>query len=408
MYDTNSNPGDDSSYGQLGIPEQLVGESRFIKIKSESKRPEHSPEGPFFEAESQELANWIQGGGNVGLNLGPLVALDVDSDQFKQLAHKHLFETFSVRSGSGGEHWYYRCDWDGRAQFTNDNGDLGSIRSGNWYVVIPPSIHPNGNQYEVIRDKPIRTVADSQLDDFIQAVNETANTAGGGGQLGGGGGGCVGGSPVPSIPPEYPERPATWETAKGWLSANGLLESLNRTASSDWSGLEFKLAKCLAEGGFSESSISTVLDRLPHSSKWHRRDGQYRRRTVRKAIVSACEDSYVSFDESPDDSGMRGVPDEGKPQNTKMSDATYTDHEEVEILEGSEDGDSFKKVVRTTRKEDGETVEYIAIKSGIVQEVETVGGDTVLARQVRDSTSLGSPEYIDDLAEALQELDEKL
>lgn len=88
--------------------------------------------------------------------------------------------------------------------------------------------------------------------------------------------------------------------------------------------------------------------------------------------------------------------------------ANYTDKEEVTILEGSEDGDSFKKVARTVREENGESVEYVSIKKGRIEEVELRSGETGLTERVTDSTSIGSPEYIGELAEALQELDEKI
>jgi hypothetical protein len=401
------------------IPDQLVGTERFIEIEPESKAPRFSPEGPFFAANDSELQEWIENGGNVGLNLGELVALDVDSGLFRGLANEHLLPTFSVRSGSGGEHWYYRSEWSGRSQFSSGETDFGSLRSGNWYVVVPPSIHPNGEPYQVLRDRPIQKVPAAQIHDFIEAVEEKTDSQHSG-RAGPdrGGGGCVGGSPVPSIPEKYPEKPATWETAKNWLSANGLLKSLNRTSSSDWSGLEFKIAKCLAEGGFSESVISDALDRLSHESKWHRRSDQqddYQDRTVRNAIVTACNDDYVDFSNPGDMDALAsesrktesGGKDTGLRGGDNMS-ATYTDKEEVTILEGSEDGDNFKKVVRTVREENGESVEYVSIKKGRVEEVELKSGESGLTERVTDSTSIGSPEYIEELAEALEELSDKI
>jgi hypothetical protein len=88
--------------------------------------------------------------------------------------------------------------------------------------------------------------------------------------------------------------------------------------------------------------------------------------------------------------------------------ATYTDKEGVTILEGSEDGDNFKKVVRTVREENGESVEYVSIKKGRVEEVELKSGESGLTERVTDSTSIGSPEYIEELAEALEELSDKI
>ncbi len=88
--------------------------------------------------------------------------------------------------------------------------------------------------------------------------------------------------------------------------------------------------------------------------------------------------------------------------------AQYEDHESVMILEPEEEGDSLKKIVRTTRTEDGETVEYVSLKSGHIESTENMEGEKVLVQRISDSTSLGSPEYIDELAEGLLELKEKI
>jgi len=301
MYNTKSNSPRQNSSGH-SVPDRLVGTERFIKLEQESKAPKIGPDGPFFKADSPELAEWIENGGNVGLNLGDLVALDVDSHEFRQLANDQLPSTFSVRSGSGGEHRYFRCEWSGRRQFSTDGSDMGSVRSGNWYLVVPPSIHPEtGEEYHVLRDNPITPIPDIQLQDFLDDATDrygtaTANTGRGGG---GGGGGCVGGSPNPEIPSEYPSRNVEWTTAKKWLKSNGLLDKLE-LSTGDRSGREFLVAKCLAEAGCSEGTIADVLDRFPHNSKWHQRGTDYRNRTVKKAIVAACNDEFVNFSRTDD------------------------------------------------------------------------------------------------------------
>jgi hypothetical protein len=397
-----------------GIPERLAPYSRFIKLESESKAPKVSPEGPFYDAGDDELIRWIEDGGNVGLNLGELVVLDVDHDEFRQVAHDHLPNTFTVRSGGGGEHWYYRSDWEGRRQFTDGETDFGSVRSGNWYVVIPPSVHPDtGNEYSVLRNSEVQPVPKIQVEDFLTEISERTNSQHSGG--GGGGGGCVGSSSIPEIPSDYPQRDAKWPTLQSWLSANGMVKSLNRTSSSDWSGLEFKVAKCLAEGGFSEASISDVLDRLSHNAKWHSRGSEYQQRTVRNAIVAAVNDPHVEFSQTGDmdlyrsESRKTEESDMGRTlEGGENNMPEFTDKLSVPVLEGSEDGDSFKKISLVEGRDGDETFEYLALKKGRVQEVQTTDGETVLAESVSDSVSLGSPDYIDGLVEGLEEMQEQL
>jgi len=412
------------------VPDQLKNDQYLIKIhgpEADCDHPGKQPvgsatEGPFYHGADPELRRWIQNGGNVGKALlGPVVVFDVDTDRFGQLLDDHLPPTFTVRTGSGGQHRYCHApDWTDNRQITVDGTDLGSVRSDSWQVVIPPSTHPDTESYRVKSDREIRSVGA----DEIAAVLEQAGTD----SQHSGGGGCVGGSStgLPAIPDEYPSRPAEWETARSWLGSNGLLEELNRS-SGDRSAREFKLAKCLAEGGFSEVVISDALDRLPHDSKWHERDEGYQNRTVRKAVVAACEDEYVEFptpgdmdgrtsesrktESRPEDekSGSSGESTTGRENGGDTNMPEFTDKEEVQIQEPSSPGDNFKKIVRVEgTDEDGETFEYVALKEGFRREGQTNDGETVTFEQVTDSTSLGSPRYLSDLIDGLESLEEKL
>lgn len=412
MYNSTSRRTGQNSCGQL-VPSRLVGTERFIKLEQESKAPKIGPGGPFFKADSPELAEWIETGGNVGLNLGDLVALDIDSHEFRQIADNKLPETFSVRSGSGGEHRYFRSEWSGRRQFSQNGDDMGSVRSGNWYLVIPPSIHPEtGEQYQVLRDNPITPVPVVQLRAFLKEASRVGNVSGTANTGGGGGGGGVGGSSVPDIPERYPNKDANRQTVNRWLDSNGLKSKLKYTAK-DRSAQEFAIAKCLAEAGFSERTITSTLDRLPRSSKWHERDGRkddYQKRTVRKAVVAACNDDFVSFG-SPDDSGERGTPDEGKPRTERMSEgATFEEKESVVELNG--DGGAVQARLMQGTTEDGERFEYVDVATGNVEETETVNGETVRVPNIDDgpgeADSLGSPETLDSKIKALEKLLEEI
>lgn len=88
--------------------------------------------------------------------------------------------------------------------------------------------------------------------------------------------------------------------------------------------------------------------------------------------------------------------------------ATYEDLEEVTVLEGSEDGDNFKKVCLTERSENGESVKYVSIKKGRIETANTTDGEPVMIERITDSTSIGSPDYLGELVEGLDDLDQKL
>lgn len=401
------------------IPDQLTSDyPTFIKLKPRSKDPSHgsdSSSGPFYHASDSELVTHIEERGNVARVLrDDLLAFDVDDKRLADRLQEVLGKTFIIKSGGSGysEHWYYRCpSWDGRKQFSEGGVDIGSLRSGSWYCVAPPSIHPETRDgYQVKSDRPIRDITVAELSEVLKGLG-AANTGGGGAPAAAAG--RVGGSP-PAIPDDYPNREATWQTLRTWLKSNDLLDRLSQTTSDDWSGDEFVVAKCLAEGGFHETAIRDALSRFHHSAKWHRRGDRYRNQTVRKAIQAAADDPHVEFSSTGDMAPPRAESRKTESGGTSPgyhggeNMATYTDKEEVTVLEGEDDGDSFKKVVRVVREENGETVDYVSIKRGRIEEVELRSGEVGLTERVTDSTSIGSPEYIGELAEALLELDEKL
>ena len=86
----------------------------------------------------------------------------------------------------------------------------------------------------------------------------------------------------------------------------------------------------------------------------------------------------------------------------------FNDKLAVSVQEGNEEGDSFKKVVLVEGSDGDDTFEFVSLKKGQIQEAQTTGGDTVIVENVSDSVSLGSPEYLDDLIEGLQELNDEI
>jgi hypothetical protein len=398
---------------QVGVPEQLRGLD-LIRVcspdcgahngcENPGKRPVYSVEDV---RPNDEITEWISNSGNVGVvTTGDLLVLDIDSGEFRGLVDDHLPATFTVRSGSGGEHRYYRCSWSENRKF----GPLGSIRANNWQVVIPPSRHPSGNRYRVVDNRAINSIPETAILSLIEAATDdtgSQHAAAAAGRVGGG-------SSDPEIPDEYPGREAEWTTLKRWLSANDLLDRLSQRHSSDWSGDEFVIAKCLAEGGFAPSAISSVLDRFNPAAKWHRRDEQYRTRTVRKAIVAACNDEYVDLSKIAYKPGIEGerrktessVMGLSGGDGTMADDGTeFTVKERVNILEATEDGDSFRDVTVVEGNDNGDRFEFVQLRKGRVEMQDTLDHGEVKALNVYDRKSLGSPEYLDDLIEGLTEL----
>ncbi len=91
-----------------------------------------------------------------------LIVLDVDDlKSLRKLEEEHgpIPETFTVRTGRGGLHYYFRTD----EPISNSAGGIGDgldIRGEGGYVVAPPSMHESGNEYSVEVDVPIAPMPD--------------------------------------------------------------------------------------------------------------------------------------------------------------------------------------------------------------------------------------------------------
>lgn len=66
-----------------------------------------------------------------------------------------------------GYHEHYRNDSDDpvRNSKVGPDNDQGEIRAYNQYVLVPGSIHPSGFVYQIIENRPIQTLSDTELDD---------------------------------------------------------------------------------------------------------------------------------------------------------------------------------------------------------------------------------------------------
>ena len=404
------------------IPSQLVSDRPcFIKIASESKAPlkgNSASEGPFYVQEDRELIGHIAKGGNVGRVLrDSLIAFDIDSEEFLQLVDEELGNSFTVESGGSGFglHRYYSCpSWEGNhSQITVDSDDYGSLRSGNSYCLVPPSKHDEtAEKYRIESEESVKSVSVSDVESLLERVGKAANTTGGG--EAGGGGGSVGSLRVPE---EYPKRPAEWDTMRSWLDSNQFLHEFNRTSSSDWSGLEFKIAKCLAEGGFAEESITEALNRLSANSKWHSRGQRYRQRTVRKAVLAACNDNYVDF--STDDMGASKASESRKTESgseeTRLKGGEnrmpeFTEKETVQVKEGSSDGDRAVEAVKVEGKDGSDTFEFVSIRKGRIETVKLTNGEEAQIVDIDETNgkSVGGTADLELVIEALEDLNEKI
>lgn len=161
------------------ISQQLKKEDfRLILLKPKSKIP--------FEIDWQNTNNYrfddvklikhIESGGNYGVvgGFGQLRILDID-DKELAIQIKTQLKTYTVRTGSGGLHFYFISSYDKNHVLVNGKGEL---RAKAYQVVGASCTHPNGNKYVVEVDDEIEHLSGDELFDIIKPYmkSEITNT----------------------------------------------------------------------------------------------------------------------------------------------------------------------------------------------------------------------------------------
>lgn len=161
---------------------------RFVPILNGHKKPE----GKSWSTKANYpfshpvLAGYLAQGHNYGVltGVGGLVVLDVDDlPRLEALGTiDKLPETFIVRTGRGGLHFYFICPElkdkiileDPEMQdIEGDPLHLGELQALGQQVVGPGSIHPNGNRYEVVKDLPIVHITKNDLLQILAPLKQT-------------------------------------------------------------------------------------------------------------------------------------------------------------------------------------------------------------------------------------------
>lgn len=161
---------------EVMIPPQLWREEfRFLKLRPKNKEPTYDSkewQKYNFKFNDPELLNHLSNGGNYGIigGYGNLILIDSDSEKVTEIAEQ-MPETLTIKTGSPErykKHYYFITDKPMKAiRLSKEHiGDLGDVRSIGQYVVAPNSIHPKGDIYKIIKDKPIKEVSEQ----FIRAM----------------------------------------------------------------------------------------------------------------------------------------------------------------------------------------------------------------------------------------------
>lgn len=150
------------------IPEQLKNEDyRFIKLKTKDKIPIETEwvKKNNYRYDSQELMDHINNGGNYGVvcGHGGLIVLDADSQKLRDAIKDNLPETLTVKTGGGGQHYYYLTDKIDKVVLSNGTEHCGELQGWGSQVVGATCVHPNGQKYEITTDHQIEYLARADI-----------------------------------------------------------------------------------------------------------------------------------------------------------------------------------------------------------------------------------------------------
>jgi len=158
------------------IPKQLK-KLKFCRIKRGSKAPfeKNWNNKPYSYEEISKYFPKENYGVLCGCN--NLAVIDCDKKELSLAVEQTLPKTFSVKTGSGGKHFYYFIP-DLKKKIILNAGEehLGEIQSKGTQVVGAGSLHPSGNKYEVIDDIEIKEISLKDIEkNFKQFIkNERA------------------------------------------------------------------------------------------------------------------------------------------------------------------------------------------------------------------------------------------
>jgi len=151
-----------------------------FRLSNNSKVPRYK--GSFKDAtlDPEQAKSWFRGNFNIGIATGSisnLLVIDVDCKDGKQ-GFKNLLilvaatgidlKTFTVKSPSGGKHFYYDTTGLDTSRVTIGAALLPGIdwRCNGGYIVAPPSVI-DGSPYKVVKNLPLRACSQELLDYIV-------------------------------------------------------------------------------------------------------------------------------------------------------------------------------------------------------------------------------------------------
>jgi len=221
----------------ITIPKTLQNQSFEFVLLPKQKKGAYETEWQKkeYKYNTPKLLQHIQQGNNYGCigGHGQLRIIDIDDTNIIKEVEQQL-NTFTVKTGRGGRHFYIKSEYSTNHVFKEKKGEY---RAKNYYVVGPNSWHPNGKQYTIHNDVPIQTLTEKELYKILS----------------------------PYLRPSQSEETQT----------NKTVHDTSR------SGKEFgEVIRQIKEG----ESKETIFSNMMTSSKWSSAHPAYREKTYEKAL----------------------------------------------------------------------------------------------------------------------------
>lgn len=377
-----------------------------------------------------EIQQWIRQGGNYGVVARPdnrLIVLDSDSDEFARLVRKMLPDTFTVKTGSGNYHFYYRSDYSGNQSFGQGSSELGSIRTDNYQAVGPNSVHPDtGREYTVYQDNPVSPVPESQIRDFIEQINSTdfVGEDGAAAAAAGGGGGGGGSSPSVKTADQLSISPTERTlNSLGFIQLQSKRKSIAKVLDHHHPPRHIRVWACgflYSACGLTQNQIERILREL---AGWATDHGRIRTE-VRSLVRTSCNNSKASelvdldyylnnADMDGDTSERRKTEESGKGRTLQGGDLNMVDDDVKDHVTVTNDSSRVVRSGIVEVENDGNEWEYAGILFGSMEEEEELGTVVNWEYNQYDSKNYNdigdrSPEELRMAAEALEDLADEI
>lgn len=151
-----------------------------VPLHQKSKKPKSGKGWNKLRVEVDTVGNFFEHGDNIGGLWGEpsgwIVDVDLDCAEAIAAADVLLPPTFIYgRRKRPGSHYLYRCEGIATFKRFPHKGDMIlELRSTGSQSVLPPSIHPDGDRYEINNDEPFKTLSRRELERRCNLVSAAA------------------------------------------------------------------------------------------------------------------------------------------------------------------------------------------------------------------------------------------